>query len=147
MVFKSKVDRPFLLFIGGAILLIALASGWPLFLEGGNDWPVVLTLVLTFILSAGLIAWCSFAVRYEFTEGHLLVKGGPFRSKIPYETITSVAPTRDILTGYRLLSSIDALELFYSGALLGSVKVSPKDKARFLEELKKYNPDVVSKDM
>lgn len=142
MEFKPKIDNKFLLFIGSCMLVIGIATWWPLFLEGGTDWPVILTLAVVFLFSLGVIAWCSFAVRYVFHPEYLLVQGGPFRSKIPYETITSVGTTRDIYTGYRLLSSIDALELFYTHALLGSVKISPQDKEAFLQELLARNPRV-----
>ncbi|REB05211.1 hypothetical protein DVB69_15750 [Sporosarcina sp. BI001-red] len=142
MEFKPKIDKTFLLFIGICMLVISVATWWPLLLEGGTDWRVILTLAVVFLFSNGVIAWCSFAVRYVFYPNYLLVKGGPFRSKIPYETITTVATSRDIYTGYRLLSSVDALELFYEHAILGSVKISPLDKEAFLKELMIRNPQV-----
>lgn len=142
MEFKPKIDNKFLLFIGSCMLVIGIATWWPLFQEGGTEWPVILTLTAVFLFSVGVIAWCSFAVRYVFHPDYLLVKGGPFRSEIPYKTITSVETTHDIYTGYRLLSSVDALELFYTHALLGSVKISPQDKEAFLQELLARNPRV-----
>ncbi|MCM3758537.1 PH domain-containing protein [Sporosarcina aquimarina] len=142
MEFKPKIDKQFLLFIGSCMLVIGIATWWPLFLEGGTDWTVILTLTVVFLVSVGVIAWCSFAIRYVFHPDYLLIKGGPFRSKISYKTITTVNTTRDIYTGYRLLSSVDALELFYAHALLGSVKVSPQNKDAFIQELLARNPNI-----
>ena len=140
MTFSSKTDAFFVTFISIAVLIIAAVTIWPLFLDGGDELSVVITLAATFILSAGLILWCSFGVKYVFHEDHLFVKGGPFRSRIPYNSITKVAPTSSIFVGYRILSSKDALEIFYPTAILGSVKISPKDKERFLKELEKRCP-------
>jgi hypothetical protein len=71
-----------------------------------------------------------------------LVKGGPFKSRIPYEEITKVSPTREIFTGYRILSSRDAIEIFYKTAFMGSVKISPKEQKRFMIELEKHCPHI-----
>src|SRR5699024_8358275 len=101
----------------------------------------VVTITFTlFIVSVGIIVWTAFFIKYVFYEDFLLVKGGPFRSKIPYQTITKVSPTDDIFTGYRILSSKQGLEIFYTSAMLESVKISPKNKTEFITELKKRCP-------
>jgi len=94
-----------------------------------------------FIISVGFILWIAISIKYVFYEDYLLVKGGPFRSKIPYQTITKTSPTNDIFTGYRILSSKDGLQLFYKSAMLGSVKISPKNRRDFITELKKRCPN------
>nr|MBO2478640.1 hypothetical protein [Bacillota bacterium] len=67
--------------------------------------------------------------------------GGTGHARYGHRVIkTKVVPTKNIFTGYRLLSSFDALEIFYHKALLGSVKISPKDTPAFLSELKKRCP-------
>ena len=137
MVFRSKVDRFYINFILIAILVIGLASFFPLFFEGGTELPVVITLTSIFLILIGIILWCAFSIKYVFYQDYLFVKGGPFRSRIAYEDITKVSPTGDIFTGYRLLSSKDGIEVFYKTAFLGSVKISPRDKREFISELKK----------
>ncbi|MGE7688932.1 PH domain-containing protein [Lysinibacillus sp. NPDC097214] len=49
-----------------------------------------------------------------FCEDYLLLKGGPFKSKIPYQNITKVSPTTDRFTRYRISSSNIGLELFFN---------------------------------
>ncbi|WP_225310709.1 PH domain-containing protein [Robertmurraya sp. DFI.2.37] len=124
------------------VLIIALASFFPLFLEGGTEPLVVLILTSTFLIIIGFILWCTFSVKYVFYQDYLLVKGGPFKSRIPYEEITKVSPTREIFTGYRILSSRDAIEIFYKTAFMGSVKISPKEQKRFMIELEKHCPHI-----
>ncbi|WP_208590074.1 PH domain-containing protein [Gracilibacillus suaedae] len=140
MFFRSRVDAFFVHFIWITIFIIALASFFPLFIEGATELPVILILTSTFFIVTGFILWCTFSVKYVFYQDYLLVKGGPFKSKIRYTNITKVSPTRDIFTGYRILSSRDAIEIFYTTAALGSVKISPNDKEEFITELKKRCP-------
>ncbi|MDI2587375.1 PH domain-containing protein [Psychrobacillus sp. NEAU-3TGS] len=102
---------------------------------------VIITTVL-FFLCAGFIVWISIDIEYTFTENYLFVRGGPFRSKIPYEDITKVNPTANILVGYRVLSSKDALEIHYKKALLGSVIISPKRQEAFLQVLVEKAPHI-----
>ncbi|WP_456278893.1 PH domain-containing protein [Bacillus sp. AK128] len=142
MIFRSKIDTFFINFMSVVVLVIAVVSFFPLFVEGGTQLAVVLILSSTFLIVSSLILWTAFSVKYIFYHDYLLIKGGPFRSQIHYENITKVTPTTDIFTGYRILSSRDALELFNKTTLFGSVKVSPKAKREFINELKTRCPNV-----
>ena len=146
MVYHSKVDPLFRNIILAAVLVIALASFLPLFVEGGTQLPVVLILSSTFLIAVSSILWTAFSVKYIFHEDYLLIKGGPFRSKVLYKNITKVAPTTDIFTGYRILSSRDALEIFNKTTVFGSVKISPKAKSEFITELRKRCPNAKIED-
>ena len=99
--------------------------------------------LILYLLSAGLILWSSLDVKYVFYEDFLLVKGGFFRSRIPYVEINRVTETNEIMVGYRLLSSKDALEIHYHTGLLGSVKIPPKNKESFIDELQKHCPHII----
>lgn len=128
MTFRAKVDSFFVTFTGIAICIIAVACFFPLFLEGGREQVIVIPLASAFLIITGFILWSVWRIKYVLNEDYLLVKGGPFKSKISYMTITKVTSTSDIYTGYRILSSRDALEIIYPTGLLGSVKISPEDK-------------------
>ena len=69
-------------------------------------------------------------------DGYLLIKSGPIKKRIPYESVTGITPTSENLSGFRILSSKESYEIFYSSASLGSIKISPKDAERFIDELK-----------
>ncbi|WP_176140587.1 PH domain-containing protein [Halobacillus salinus] len=139
MVYRSKVDRLFVLLMVLIVSVIGLASFFPLFLGEELERQVLLISVL-FVAMASFVLWCGFSVAYELKSDCLCVKGGPFRTQIPFGRITKVTDTRDILTGYRLLSSRDAIEIHYNDGVFGSVKISPKDKEAFMAELRKRNP-------
>ena len=143
MVFRSKIDSFFVKFILVMILIIGVVTFFPLFAVGGDVLLVVLISTLTFLASTGIILWCSFSIKYVFHQDYLFVKGGPFRSRIPYESITKVSPILSIFVGYSILSSRDAIEIFYKTSLLGSVKISPEDQKAFITELKKRCPNLL----
>lgn len=135
MVFRSKIDKYFLLVISIAIIVLGLACLFPLFLDGQKEPYGIVLMLSIFIFSVGFLLWVSFSINYIFQENHLLVKAGPIRKRILYSEIASIRPTEDILTGYRILSSIDALAISYQSGLMGEIKISPRDKDVFLAEL------------
>lgn len=104
----------------------------PFFIEDEVTASAAAILIGTFILIFAFMLWLLLDIKYIFHPDHLFVKGGPFRSRILYKEITRVSPTNEILTGYRILSARDGIEIFYRSALMGSVKISPKDREEFL---------------
>ncbi|TCW53294.1 PH (Pleckstrin Homology) domain-containing protein [Bacillus thuringiensis] len=137
MIFHSKIDKFFLFIIFFAIFTIGASTLLPLLFDNEATTTDVYILLSIFFVSSGFLLWSSFSITYTFYEDHLFVKGGPFRSKIPYGHITKISKTDNILVGYRILSSKDCYEIFYTSGALGSVKISPKDPERFVSELKK----------
>ncbi|WP_033541797.1 PH domain-containing protein [Planococcus sp. CAU13] len=140
MTFHSKIDRFYIIFNSIALLVVAIACFFPYFIE---EVPAMASVILigTFVLSAGFLLWMLFDIRYQIEPDHLFVKAGPLKKRIRYEEISRVSPTRDVFTGMRMLSSRDAVEIFYRSAFMGSVKISPSEKERFLTELKKHVPE------
>ncbi|MCF6136571.1 PH domain-containing protein [Pseudalkalibacillus berkeleyi] len=140
MKFKTKYDKTFRVIISITFIIILVSFLLPLFFESGRKPYNTLIVLSLFILTVGLLLWTLISIQYVFRENHLFVKAGPIRSRIAYEDITKVSPTRQILSGYRLLTSMDAIEIHYHSGLLGSVKVSPREQDRFISELKKRSP-------
>ncbi|MGM0898359.1 MAG: PH domain-containing protein [Bacillota bacterium] len=140
MTFRSKIDRPFLTLYGAATLLIAISCLWPFLFADDMPFSAAAILISIFIGTIAFMLWFILGISYVFRDNHLFVKAGPLRIKIAYENISLVAPTSDILTGTRMLSSRDALEIFYPKAFMGSVKISPAEQQRFLDELMKRVP-------
>ncbi|MCM3611970.1 PH domain-containing protein [Planococcus sp. MERTA32b] len=141
MTFHSKIDRFYIIFNSAAMLILALTCFIPFFIE--DEMPIMASVMLigTFVLCAGFMLWMLFDIRYDVEPDHLFVKAGPVRKRILYEEISRVSPTTDMYSGLRLLSSRDAIEIFYRSAFMGSVKISPLEKERFLEELIKRVPE------
>jgi hypothetical protein len=142
MIFRSRVDSFFVYFILIVLAIAALACFWPFIFIEDVTWLAAFFMIASFLLMVSILVWPIFSIKYAFCEKHLLVKGGPFRSRISYSDITKVGSTNDIFTGYRILSSRDALELCYKTGIAGSVKISPELKKEFLSELQKRSPHV-----
>lgn len=146
MVFRSKIDGYFTSFLLIMILLIAIVSFFPFFIEEARNSdvliPAVIILVSLFFIVFTFFLWSILSIRYIFHKDHLYIKGGFLKSQIPYEAITKVAPTTAIFTGHKVLSSRDAIEIFNSKTFMGSIKISPKNKKEFLNELKKRCPNI-----
>lgn len=136
MVYHSKADIFSITFIFLLVWIMGAISLFPFI-------ATLLTVIIfssLFIISAVFIWWYVVSIKYVFCEDHLLIKGGPFKEKIMYQSITRVFPTTDKLTGYRISSSDKGLELFYKPKNHGSIKILPKDKMRFISEIKKRCP-------
>ncbi len=142
MVFRSQKDRSFFLLIGISITIVALVTILPIFLASNVTIEAAIILIGTLLLSVGLIIWPFMNMQYVLHTNFLLVKGGPFRSKILYKDIVAVEDNHDILTGYRILASKDSLEIIYRGGIWGSVKISPVKKQVFINELLKRNESI-----
>lgn len=142
MTFRSKVDNFFMAIIFIVFLLIGIATLLPVIIDKNASTTSIFLMLTLFIVLEGVIVWSAFFIKYVFYEDFLLVRGGPFRSKIPYQSITKVTSTEEIFTGYRILSSKQGLELFYNSSAFGSVKISPKNKEEFITELKKQCPNL-----
>jgi hypothetical protein len=137
VVFRSKVDTVFKITISLAILIIGLVTLLPVLMDDRIQAVDRIILSSIFFIMIGFILWIVMSIRYIISENYLFVKGGPFRSKIPYEEITKINKTNDLFTGYRILSSTDAIEIFYISAKLGSIKISPQESEQFISEIKK----------
>lgn len=142
MVFRSKIDIFFVNFILIVILLLALASFWPLFFFNKIDLLEFLLLSSTFLIPAGVILWSVFSIKYVYYQDFLLVQGGPYKSRILYEDITKITSSNNIFSGYRILSARDAIDIYSKQAFWGSVTISPMCKEEFISELKKRCPNM-----
>ena len=140
MPFHSKIDRPFLTLYGTATLLIAVSCFWPFFFDEDMPLFAATILIAIFVATIAFMLWLMLGISYVFRDDYLFVKAEPLRIKISYGDVSLVAPTSNILTGMRMLSSRDALEIFYPKAFMGSVKISPAEQRRFLDELMKRVP-------
>lgn len=145
MTFRAKIDSFFVSFITIIILLIGAVTLLPALIDKEASLTDIIIITIVFIGIEGFIIWTSFFIKYSFNKEFLLVRGGLFHSKIPYEKIKKVTPTKNIFTGYRILSSKQGLELFYDTGIFGSVKISPLNEEEFINELKKRCPNIQMK--
>ncbi|MFF2175988.1 PH domain-containing protein [Lysinibacillus sp. NPDC058147] len=137
MVHHAKTD---IILIITMFLLVWIFGAISLFLFI-TSLSTVIIMSMAFIVSVVFVWWYANSIKFVFYENYLLVKGGPFKSKIPYQSITMVSPTTEKYTGYLISSSDKGLEIFYKTAANGSMKILPEDKMKFILELKKRCPN------
>ncbi|MEK3979289.1 PH domain-containing protein [Psychrobacillus sp. FSL K6-2836] len=139
MKFRSKIDRTFIIMMSVALFIVALATLWPvayeLFFTNSPEYTAIWIMTVLFFVCAGFLIWISLDIQYIFYDDFLYVKGGPFRSKIKYKDMTKINKSSNILAGYRILSSKDALEIHYKNSLMGSIIISPDNQEQFIKVL------------
>ena len=111
--FRAKKDKSFIVFILITVFITASVFLVPLYFDKNRTTLDIIIVTSLLIPSAGLLMWCALDIKYVLCEEFLFVKGGLFRSKIAYRDVTKVVPATNIITGYRILSSKDALEIFF----------------------------------
>ena len=128
-VFRSKIDWWLRLLLGLVIVGEFVAIG-VVILERTNP---VATTVTIFTCLAGLALFASVLLGTVYTvdRGTLLIRSGPFRWKVPVDSITAVEATRSPLSSPAL--SLDRLRIRYDKRR--QIIVSPADKAGFLEAI------------
>lgn len=138
MVFRTKVNMYLLISI---FLVVVIMGSIPLLsLYKQLPFPILLLIVVLFLVAGGFVWWYGTSIQCIFYKEYLLIKGGPFKRRVPYHTITKVAPTTDKFTGYRITPSDIGLELCVESTSFGRIKILTENKLGFIEELKKRCP-------
>ncbi|MGE7093261.1 PH domain-containing protein [Lysinibacillus sp. NPDC048646] len=140
MVFRSKGDIFLLTLIFLVVVIMGTIPLLPIYKEASLS--IIISIFAIFIMSLGFIVWYGTSISYVFCEDYLLIKGGPFKSKIPYQNITKIATTTDGFTGYRISPSDKGLVLFLKSETLDRIKILPNDKIKFITELRKRCPTI-----
>jgi hypothetical protein len=130
-VYRSKIDAWLVIILVSvpAVLLDFILDG-----IGVEDRLGTLLELSVVVAVLALILWLYWSTRYTISGDFLLVKSGPFSWVIPIEDITSIEPTRNAMSSPAL--SLDRLLINYGHG--SELMISPKDRARFMTELKKH---------
>jgi hypothetical protein len=128
-VYKSKIGTGIIIFI---VIVLGL-SVYPMIQERIWEglWPIVLvTIFIVYVFSQ---------ISYGIEGGTLKVKCGLLMNKT-YEIsrITKITETNNPISAPA--ASLDRLEISLANGK--SVIVSPKEKSHFIEELKRWNPNI-----
>ena len=136
-VYRSKVDRGLavlLLLIGGLpVLVLTIAAARDPVFRHETRW-VLLILAVTF----GFVLWLFLSTTYELGDRDLVVRAGPFRWRVPLDSLESARPARNPLSSPAL--SLDRLELRYGAGKW--LLISPRDRDRFLQDLAARAPQI-----
>ena len=126
--YRSRIDGWLLALVAGAIGLGLFVLAGVARLEGAS---IALPGIVLQGAVVALVAWIFLGTRYELGERHLVVRSGPFRWTLPYESLVEVRPSRSPLSSPAL--SLHRLEL--RSAAGRSILVSPADREGFLRHL------------
>jgi hypothetical protein len=126
--FKSKIDRWLLYLLIAVMVFEVVVMSAAAMLAGG---PLEATfLILAALLIVGLLGSMLIGTHYTVDGDTLRIACGPFRWKVPIDTIESVEPSRNPLSSPAL--SLDRLRIQYGKR---RILVSPADKAGFLRAI------------
>ena len=129
-VYKSKIGI-------GLVVFLALTLGFGFYTSiKEEEWPSLFILMLIILFFTYIFLSIKYIIDGEFLRvrcGFLVNKSYPIKS------VTMISETNNPISAPA--ASLDRLLiLFDSGA---SVIISPKQKAEFIQELKKLNPNIV----
>jgi hypothetical protein len=148
MIHYTRVDWWLAALMGG-ISLIEFTAGTAVLVGGllmKNHLPAVIVgpSLLAGGVLFGLILWALYRIRYEIASPDLLIACGPFRSRLPLESIVEVFPTRNPLSAPA--SSLDRLRINYqrNNGKLWFTLISPKDREAFVRDLASAAPQLQS---
>lgn len=127
-VYRSRIDA-WLLIVLVAAMAASLVAGIALVSAGSIAawWSLAL------IAGVGILlpSWLLLGTRYTLAPERLTIRSGPFAWQVPLADITGITPTRNPLSSPAL--SLDRLRIDYGPGR--SVMISPRDKARFIQDL------------
>lgn len=147
MRWKVRRDRGYWYMIIGATLLCNVLLSLPLWLDKSLtsvDWFIISSILFIFDL---FMLWIIFGIRYELREKSLYARCGPFWCNVPYENITKIHPTDDMLMGFRPAAALHGVEIHYPNAIFGSVKLSPENEELFIQTLLAKCPHIQNSEM
>lgn len=127
--FKSKID-PWLLVLLVVIIVFEVVVMSVAAMQAANPWAA-LALVGTALLIVVLIGSLLVATHYTVDGNTLRVVSGPFRWKVPIDSITKVTASRSPLSSPAL--SLDRLRIEYGKRR--RIMISPADKRGFLKAI------------
>jgi hypothetical protein len=150
MIHHAKVDW-WLAALLGSVGLIELAAGAAVLVVGlttGNPEPKAALAIGASLVGGGvlfgLILWGLYKIRYEVTSSELIVRFGPFCSRLPLNAIVEVFPTHNPLSAPA--PSLDRLRINYrrKNGKMWFALISPKDREGFVRDLASAAPQLRS---
>ena len=148
MVHPAKVDWWLAALVGGAAVLEVAAAATVLVagLTTGKPDPAGALGIAAALAAAGvlmgLFLWGCYRTRYEICSPDLVIRFGPFRSRLPLDAILEVFPTHNPLSAPA--PSLDRLRINYrrKNGKRWFALISPKDKEGFVRDLASAAPQL-----
>ncbi len=136
VVYPSKRDAWIVLLLWVSVLGMAAAAVAIWVDEVSHGFRAGMSALLT--ATAGFTVWVLYSTSYTFDKEELIVRSGPFRWKVPLDSIHEVFPTRNPLSSPAC--SLDRIRIRY-GRRWG-IMSSPVNKSAFLRDLVTRVPEL-----
>lgn len=127
----SKVDW-WLGIILASMPIISIGAAVASYVSGAG----IVSSLLPLVIVGAIVGLVLFPLYYELADDALVIRFGVFRSRIPYDSIRQVLPTRNPLSSPAL--SLDRLHID-TGNPLGP-NISPAERSAFLDALVTRTP-------
>lgn len=134
--FESAWDTWVVILLALGSLLSIAATTWAAIHEPALSTTGRSLVVLAGLLAPVLLLWLMRTTDYTVGADLLLVRSGPFRWRVPYDSIERVAPSRTLLSGPA--GSLDRLAIKRRHKL--DLPISPREKRAFLDHLAARTP-------
>jgi membrane protein YdbS with pleckstrin-like domain len=128
-VYPSKADAWLVSVLGLAAAASIYAAAEIAPPSSASEWATLLSCI---VLGVALPTWLLVGTRYTLSKDSLLIVSGPFRWRVPLQSITDVTPTHNPLSSPAL--SLDRLRIEYASGKK-AVMISPRDKQGFIRDL------------
>lgn len=128
MIFSAKKDAVYAIVIWSASIILL-----PILLFNYS-----LALLVIFIVMNLNSLWIWNSTSYKIENGELLIKSWLFRNRVKVKNIYEISKTKNVWSSYAL--AVERLKI--KVRLNPAFYVSPNDFEKFIEELKKYNPEI-----
>lgn len=135
VLFKSKVDTWLAVVLLGAAFLPVPATVVA-YLIGAVDSTAVLVVAASMSVPSLMICWVFFGTFYFVDDAQLVVRSGPVRLNIAFETIRAVGLVRSIVAAPAL--SLDRVEIIFGEHK--RVQISPDNRQAFIDAIKVRAP-------
>lgn len=130
MKYESRVDSWIkLLFYITILLLILPVITIPtdeVFFYLGSTLPIV-----------GITLWILKGSYHIFEEEELLIKFGPFSTRVKYENIREISLNKNWMSSWALTSKRIAIKVHNKTFFKGDVQIGPMNREEFADELKR----------
>lgn len=129
IVHRSKVDTWLIATLVCSAVISLVVSGLGIYIKSSPmTWAVA---VFTVSMGVGLPVWLFTSTYYKIGTELLQVRCGPFKFDIQLAEITSITPSRSLLSSPAL--SLDRLRIDYGEGK--SLMISPCNKEQFLKDI------------
>lgn len=138
-IYRSTLSPIFVLILV-VVILVLISSFFIIKNETGEEIPVQIKILFGLIIA--LFVWMLLDTNYKIKENVLLYCSGPIRGKIDIHKINRVEHVKTWYVTSLLKPALGSHGLTVTYNKFDDIYISPRNKAAFIAELLKVNPNI-----